>query len=312
MRMTIPIVSDDQPRPRPKALRFFVQGPQDQLSFNLSMLTQDIQSAILVPRSHSSGFSIKLVGQDGECERANQVCQKISEERYNRAGHIQAAIERVVFYLVFRGRALFELVRDADDAVAEVISFLPDRVWILLGNYVQVAPRDSWSQLEKKYVVLKGRDVWRVEIPQQLGGYRKYRRLLAQISTWPSLGPEFQRRDLEQGKWPRDFVIGDYMREYFAQRYRVTRKWGWDTRDWNSQYITEYYQFYRLLTFRWSIEILRRHVVQETNRFLRRLGIEAFITIDGLPTPESILDARERMAKGEIDFAAASKLTSTR
>jgi hypothetical protein len=132
------------------------------------------------------------------------------------------------------------------------------------------------------------------------------------ISKCPSLGPEFQRSDIQQGKWARDFVVGDYMREYYVQRYRETRKWGWDTRDWNSRYVTEYYEFYRRLTFRWSIEILRRHIVQEMNRLLGRLGIEASINIDGLPNPESILDTRERMAKGKIDFAAASKLTSTR
>jgi hypothetical protein len=102
------------------------------------------------------------------------------------------------------------------------------------------------------------------------------------------------------------------MREYYAQRYRATRIWGWDTRDWSSQYVTEYYQFYRRLTFRWSIEILRRHVIQEINRLLFRLEIEASIAIEGLPTPASILDARERMAKGEIDFAVATRLTSIR
>jgi hypothetical protein len=136
-KMTDPMNSDEQTQP--KALRFFMQRPQDHRSFNdqsfnLSLLTQDIQSAILLRPSDADGFSIKLVGEKEECERANQIVQQISEERYVRAGHIQAAIERVVFHLVFHGRALFELVRNADNAVVQVVSFLPDRVWILFGS----------------------------------------------------------------------------------------------------------------------------------------------------------------------------------
>jgi hypothetical protein len=157
-KLKAPMNSDE--RPQPKALRFFVQSPHDHRSFNLSMLTQDIQSSIFLRPSDTGGFSMKLVGQNEECERANQVIQQLSEERYIRSGNIQAAIERVVFHLVFYGRALFELVRTPDDAVAEVVSFLPDRVWILFGNYVQIAPHDGWHQLERKYVILKGRDVW--------------------------------------------------------------------------------------------------------------------------------------------------------
>ena len=147
-------------------------------------------------------------------------------------------------------------------------------------------------------------------MPHELGGCRPYRRLLAQISKWPSLGPRFQEDDLKEGKWPKDFIFGDYRRAYEVQRYRATRFWGWGARDWNSQYTTEYYRFYRLLTFRWSMEVLRRHVVEELNLLLRRLGIVASIVLEGLPSPQEILVARDRMENGEIDFAKASKITA--
>ena len=42
----------------------------------------------------------------------------------------------------------------------------------------------------------------------------------------------------------------------------------------------------------------------------RRLGIAASIVLESLPTPEEILRARDRMERGEIDFAEASKITA--
>jgi hypothetical protein len=55
---------------------------------------------------------------------------------------------------------------------------------------------------------------------------------------------------------------------------------------------------------------LRRHVIEELNILFRRLGIASSIRVSGLPSPEFILDARDRMQRGEIDFAEASKITA--
>ncbi len=302
------IPTNSSKRPRRKALRYAAPGEPDHLSLNFHMFTQDLQSGILVRSADSNGVSIKFEGEEEECERANYICTLIGEDRYRRADTIEAAIEKVVLHLAFYGRALFELVLDSDGQIVKVASFPSARTWLLFGLCLQIPPRGS--DLEPKYAVLKSADVWRVDMPHEFGGCRGYRRLLAKISKWPSLGPKFQEDDLKEGKWPKDFVVGDYRRAYEVQRYRATRKWGWNGRDWNSQYATEYYQFYRLLTFRWSIETLRRHVVKELNRLLQRLGIAASIVLEGLPAPDEILRARDRMERGEIDFAAASKTTA--
>jgi len=62
--------------------------------------------------------------------------------------------------------------------------------------------------------------------------------------------------------------------------------------------------------FRWATEVLRRHVIEELNILFRRLGIASSISVSGLPSPEFILDLRDRMQRGEIDFAEASKITA--
>ena len=307
MRTKVKSPKNSKELPRRKTLRYSASSLPDALSFNVHMFTQDIQTGILLRSMDSTDVSIKFAGEDEECRRANDICALLGEARHRSAETIEAAIQEVVLHLAFRGRALFELVRDSDNNVVKVTSFPAERTWFLYGLCLQVAPFNS--DLETKYAILRSADVWRIEMPHQRGGYRGHRRLLAKISAWPSLGPKFQEEDLKDGKWPKDFSVGDYRRAYEVQRYRATRKWGWNGRDWSSQYITEYYQFYRLLTFRWSIEVLRRHVVNELNTLLSRLGIGASIVLEGLPTPDEILDARDRMQRGEIDFAEASKIT---
>jgi len=302
------MISEEQAHP--KALRFVTQEPPDRQALDLHMFTQDIQSAVLIRSRGSENVSIKIAGDEEHCARANHICALVGEDRHRPEDTVEAAIEKVILYLAFDGQALFELVRDSKGEIADISPFPSDGASFLLNFCVQIVPRGSWREVESKYAVLAGSNVWRVRMPPQLGGYRGYRRLLDRISKLASLGPKFQQEDIREGKWPKDFIVGDYRRAYEVERYQVTRRWGWNCRDWNSQYTTEYYQFYRMLTFRWSIEVLRLHVVKELNALLQRLGIAASITIVGLPSPEEILVARNRMEKGEIDFAEASKMTA--
>lgn len=295
--------------PRPKSLRFMLPDRFSR-SINFHMFTEDIQTRIMIRGANSDRTLITFEGEESECERAQQLCSLIGENRYRTGETIQTAIENIVFHLSFYGKALFELVRNSEGRVSDVVSFPPERVFALPGYYLQVPPRNSWAELNAKYAFIKAASIWRIDMPHELGGYRGYRKLLAEISKWPPLGPKFQEEDMKEGKWPQDFDIGDYRKAYEAQRFKATRTWGWNGRDGNSKYTTQYYQFYCLLTFRWAIEILRHHVADELNALIKRLKISARIMLKGLPLPNEILRARNLMQAGEIDFAKASKMIS--
>jgi hypothetical protein len=219
------------------------------------------------------------------------------------------AAEEILLNLTHYGQALFELLRDSEGSVVGLQSFSPHGVFRLVGLYVQVVPRRNWREAGKKYVMLNSSDVWRVEMPSELGGTQGYTDMLKNLSAWPSLGPDFYKEDLELRKLPKEFNFADYRQAFEAHRYEATRTWGWNGRDWSLQYITEYYQFYRLLTFRWAQAVLRSHIIHELNRLLERIGISALIVLEGVPSAKDILKARDRMALGEIDFAEASKMT---
>ncbi|MFZ0815480.1 MAG: hypothetical protein WAM78_08170 [Candidatus Sulfotelmatobacter sp.] len=205
------------------------------------------------------------------------------------------------------GRALFEMVVEPEDATLSLVSFGPDYVWSLPFFYLQVAPRSSLSNGGRRYAVLRSDAVWRVDMPRELGGTSGFRRVLNGLGEWPSLGPGFYQSDLERGEFSKEFVFGDYRRAYQIQLYRVTRNWGWAGRDWSLDNVTEYYQFYRHLTFRWAQSVLREHVVRQFNFLFRGLGISAQIVIEGLSSPSDILRVRDEMKAGSLDFSAATK-----
>jgi hypothetical protein len=209
-------------RPAPRMRRFAAGSSLsrsiDELALDLGMFTQDLQSSLLIHDAEESGVSITFSGTEEEAERANRICNFLDERLYSGRDTVLTAVNKVVFYLAFSGRAQFEIVRDAEGQVADLSPFSLDRSWLVLGNCIQVAPADAVAPGESRYVVLKRADFWRVDMPRELGGFRGHRRLLAILSRWRSLGPKFYHEDMKAGHWPKDFVIKDYRRAYELNR----------------------------------------------------------------------------------------------
>jgi len=127
------------------------------------------------------------------------------------------------------------------------------------------------------------------------------------LSRWPTLGPDFLQSELEKRRFPQDFSVSDYSRLLRVHQYQVTRDWGWTTRDWSLDYVTEFYQFYRLATFKWAQAVLREHIVSELNAFLSQHGIGSRVALQKVPLASAILDIREKLKQGTIDFAGVNK-----
>ena len=69
---------------------------------------------------------------------------------------------------------------------------------------------------------------------------------------------------------------------------------------------TEFFWFYRTLTFYDALALLRQHIVASLNRlFARQLALNARIVLTGFRQPADILDIRGRMERGEISFGEA-------
>jgi hypothetical protein len=293
-----------------RAARFAVLEPPDQLSLDRHMFIEDLQVRTIPSRWRSDEPPVKLEGTEEECARLGDVCASLGGDHYRPEENVTAALEQIVLHLAHHGQVLFELLRDGNGSVVGFWPFSPHGVYRLPGIYLQIVPRQSSREVGTRYVVLQSANVWRTEMPCELGGMGGYVATLNAISRWPSLGPDFYTEDIKRQELPRDFNFADYRKAFEAHRYRATRTWGWNGRDWSLQYITEYYQFHRFLTFRWAQAVLRSHIIREFNRLLKQIGSSALVVLEGLPSPEEILKARDRMALGEIDFAEASRITA--
>jgi len=154
--------------------------------------------------------ALRLEGAEEEITKANLLCASLAGDRhYRQEENISGAIENVILHLAYHGRALFETVPDPEDSALSLSSFNPDYVWNLLFIYLQVAPRWSWRDLDRKFALLKKSAVWQVDMPQELGGAQGFRKTLQEMSAWSSLGPEFYQEDLKRGQLQGEFVFGD-------------------------------------------------------------------------------------------------------
>ena len=120
------------------------------------------------------------------------------------------------------------------------------------------------------------------------------------------MGPRFYRQDLEQGITTKNYDFLKYVRNCEIYFNRVTRKWGWDRKDWSQDKCTEYYSFYKMLSFRYAQAILREHIIREINQLLDRLSVKCKLNVIGLPTAKEIIQIRSDMQKGDISFTEVS------
>lgn len=273
------------------------------------MFQEDLYSGIApYPWRRGETEHVLLTGDKEDRDKVSILCgslgggRSLSVER-----SLAGAIENVGVQLAYYGTALFEKLGGSKDVPLTLSAFSPEHVWSMPGFFLQVVPRNSWTYTERKYAFIRSKDVWRVRLPPQLGSVKKYRVMLAQLSAWPTLGPDFLQSELEKRRFPEDFSVSDYSRLLRVHQYRVTRDWGWTIRDWSLDYVTEFYQFYRLATFKWAQATLREHIVSELNTFLSRQRIRARIALQNVPLASTILHVRERLKQGTIDFAGLNE-----
>jgi hypothetical protein len=141
-------------------------------------------------------------------------------------------------------------------------------------------------------------------------GAKEYLKILNGLKRYKSTFPPFVQEDLHAGRTTQHFDSKEYIRRREAREAHLTILWGWPRRDTSLNHQTEFFAFYRTITFRWAQSILREHIISEINLLFKRLKIESVIEIHGIPTPASILETRQKMVDGSISFEEAYKKTS--
>lgn len=305
-----------QPRnlqPKPTVARHFQSLGADKFAHNLNvhMFTEDVHLAVMPigGRSHK-GYSISLNGSKVECERAARLIENIARhDRPDLAGSVCDAVEEVARQLSWEGCAVFEIIPSEED-VPFLYGFTSTNLVKLFGWFVQIIPKGDWALWGKKWALVHSSRIWRIEMPTALGGRRGYVAMINRLKRFDPIGPTFWRVDLENSKQSNQYDFQIYNRNSEIYRSKVTKTWGWNRRDWSQERTTEFFCFYKHVTFRWAQAVLREHIIAELNSLLRRLEIECEIVVSGLPISGEIMEVKRKLLAGEISFASASDKVS--
>lgn len=281
------------------------------------MFTEDVHLGVMPAPPHlrirtELEYKVEINGNPEDTARTVALLESLTQYNRNDLEELLSdAVEKVVQRLAWHGRAVHEIVRDSDqESIYLLHDFTPERLFHLFRYYVQHVPkgdRDLWG---KAITVIPEEDIWVVSIPKSLGGYGDYRAVLRQLKKFQGPGPKFWREDLAHLERHSYFELQAYTRESDIYISRVTKRWGWNRRDYGQEKWTEFEQFYRTLTFKWAQAVLREHVIAEFNALLVRLCINSEVSVAGLPNPADILRVRQAMSVGDLSFGEAYDATA--
>lgn len=286
---------------------------ESDLNPNVHMFIEDVHLAVMPiggrTEKHKE-FAITLNGEKEDCDRARNLVGGIGTyDGHDLALMVCDAVNEMARHLAWEGCAVYEIIPD-DGGATRLHGFTSKRLVRLSGWFLQVIPRGDWELWKKKWAIIPVSRIWYLEIPSALGGRKGYTRTLKRLRRFDQLGPVFWRQDLEHGEQSKNFDFQEYVKNSEIYFRRVTKGWGWNRRDWSQERSTEFFSFYKMITFRWAQAVLREHIVSELNRLFSRLGFACQLKVIGLPTADDILKTKSELLDGKISFGVASDRVS--
>lgn len=223
---------------------------------------------------------------------------------------IEHFIRRAAANLAYFGQIYWEIVtlklKVADKTISlRCLDSIPGQVIKHDTFYRQLIPR-SEGQSSDSYIDIPMAKVWLLDLPEQLGGPVKQRKIIQELADLSDILPSFASSDLNRGSGiSREFDPRKYSHDRFAAMTKLMRSWGWMTWQWEEKETTQYYWVYQRLQFFSSLTLIREEIVGHMNELLKRLDIPYKIGIQGLPSVNEINDYRERLKQGQVTFSEA-------
>ncbi len=296
---------------RPSMAAYFPSLPEEKdLNNNVFLFTRDLSLSIMPPNEHTNepgSFTVTLEGTESECEKAKIIIEQLGRYGRNSTSDMLCdAVKKMAGQLSLDGQIFYEIIKNDDDTH---ISWFPSKnLFRIFSWYLQIIPAGDRGLWKRKYTLINKKKIWNIQIPNRLGGKRGHKKIIKKLRGHRFV-PEFYKRHLERGEMSTDYDHSKYRENNEAYTNRVTNKWGWNRKSSSTEECTEFYLVYKMLSFRWAQAILREHLINEINQFLNRLAIDCKIVVTGLPTEDEILQARNDMKNGKIDFGEAFNKT---
>lgn len=304
---------------KPRAVRHFPSlSNLDDINSNTKIFIEDIH-IVVMPLSgrfrQTTDFSVELQGNPDDEPRAIAILQSLTRgaahSRPDLRDLLSDSVNEIARYLAWSGRAVYEIIRgEESDQAWQLYSFTDKRLLRAFRNYIQIIPKADQRIWGKTHVIIPEKDIWNIAMPQVLGGYRGYRKILKKLRRYSQLGPSFLMNETENQEWATYFRTELYRTEINLFVAKTTARFGWPMRNSGLKIWTEFYMMYRFVTLDWAKACIREHIINELNKLLQRLQIDTEIVVRGLPTAREILKIRQQMCEGKISMGNASDACS--
>lgn len=277
---------------------------------NNHIFREDIKTFIMPIYSESKNFPnycVELIGEESEKETALAVLTELSEYNNYYNGEYTQLLSDVISYIAsnlsWKGWAVYEILYDTKKCKLRFNHFTTENLFKILKWYIQI-PKQILKNKDKVNI-LDDKNIWKIEMPPELGGQKEFEKILSSLKKFGSHIPNFYLDDIKQ-----QYDHHMYRESTFIFHTKAALKWGWSQRDLDRDSKTEFYLWYQHLTFQWALAILRNHILMGLNTLLERLEVDCKITISGLPEPDEIIAFRDEFEKGNKTLDEVLKFNS--
>jgi hypothetical protein len=278
------------------------------------MLIEDIQNNVMPYRGMTKW---KL---DAQIEPANEEALIVIERAISDRGFRQSLYEVVTHFtqecaslMMIYGRALYEIAYryDPNDSVVgfEVVDVLPNSVEKVGKKLIQHIPEQvvQYEELGLDTLELSPENFVTFEFPVYMR--HTYKRMMDALYAQGKITsmPDFVLPNLKGEIPPVPYDLNKFARDQKMAVAEATKLIGWSARDVpDDRFMTEYYHLHRFLRFETFKLELRTSIIKTLNEAISRagkkLGFEATIVVEGLPTQDTIRQARESLDTGSKRF----------
>ncbi|MFY4842494.1 hypothetical protein ACOTWI_09185 [Aliarcobacter butzleri] len=209
-------------------------------------------------------------------------------------------IKEIARNIAWYGESMYEICKVSDNDI-RVVGLIPNNFFDFKFFYIQMPPKRKNNFLSPK--IINNKYLWKVSVPKILEKNYSLKTILSRIDQFDSFMPKAMKNDLYKNNDTSSYDYKKYDEKCFVFVNDLTRDWGWDQRQWTSNSkTTEFYNMYKQIKFKYSISILREHVIFELNNLFFRLGIEAKIKLENIPSSNEYKEKIENFLNGQLSY----------
>lgn len=292
------------------------------------MFSEDVHNSVLPISQHYSkrkNYSIVLNPPD---KRIEELLLKIfvSQEGYQHSNMTEAIgdfVQEIAGLLAYWGSIYFEVnpsIKQNSNSTSDSM-FAPFRLLRIHGrilkvfsSYLQIIPKQFWSESKRPFELIPSKSIWEVTIPQVLGGRKKHNQMMKSLRFASMTIPEFvndqMSKEIKNNEPKQNLGLPEFSFNEFHQIQKLaiageSAIWGWPIRFSLRDDTLEFYQVYRQIKFAQSMAILREYILTRLNDLILSQGLSSMLYYNDLPSYSDLKKIEIDWINGKISLEDA-------